>query len=227
MATRVLAAFVALMLVAPAGLSPEPRVHLARDVRVHCRREHGHRVCRARRRRRRRRVVAVAAGARTTTTIIPPPPGPSWPWPQPAGNYPVPVMFDPSGYYSLNCGTDFSVGATINLCHNGQVAGVYLDDTTPNLPAWVRTADAKYSLVVVGQAYGGPCDATGQAFCALEFYPYDCRYPPGQWGPIPPATAYIIQWGFAWPGCGPPTSAERAALLAQVQALHPRLILAY
>lgn len=158
----------------------------------------------------------------------PPIPEPLWPWPQPAGSYPAPFDFgDPSGTYTFNCGADPAVGATINLCRNGTVAGVYLDDTTSNLPYWVTQATAKYPLVIVGQAPNGPCLATGTAICAQEWYPYDCRFEPGAWGPIRPARAYILQWFFAWPGCGPPTAAERSALLSDIQALHPLYIFTY
>ena len=159
--------------------------------------------------------------SRTTTSD-------DWGAPEPAGSWPAPHLVDPTGYYTFDCGTDVSVGATINLCHpSGVVAGVYEDDTTPDLAAWVAKADAKYSLVVVGQAPDGPCEASGQAFCALEVYPFDCRYPPGAWGPIPRAQAYITQKSYGWPGCGPPTPTEAAQLLSDVEALHPRLLLTY
>lgn len=152
--------------------------------------------------------------------------GPLWAAPEPAGStWPAPAFTDPSGFYTFDCGADESVGATVNLCHDGQVAGVYLDDTTPDLSAWIALADAKYQLVVVGQATNGPCEATGQAFCAREFYPFDCRFPVGSWGPIPPAVAYIGQRWYAWPGCGPPTPSEQQQLAAMLEAKHPRLLI--
>ena len=167
---------------------------------------------------------------RTTTTILPAQTGADWGAPEPAGTpSPAPSFVDPTGYYTFDCGTDVSVGATLNFCHDGQVAGVYIDDTTPNIATSIAAATAKYSFVVVGQAPDGPCAAAGnpQVLCAREWYPYDCRAAPGAWGPIPPAQAYIGQALYAWPGCGPPTPAERQQLLADLEALHPRLLLLY
>ena len=185
-------------------------VHHHHHHRYRCR-KHRHRRCRKRHHKK---------------TIVPK--VPKWPWPEPAGNWTQPTDFSYStGGFTFNCGTDASVGATVNFCKNGAVAGVYIDDTTPDVAHWVGLAVVKYKLVVVGQAPNGPCAAQGDAICAQEWYPYDCRFPPGTWGPIPAAKAYIIQWWYAWPGCGPPTPIERAALLSDVEALKPILILGY
>jgi hypothetical protein len=198
-------------------------------------------VCTRRRRKRcrivrtKRIVIGVASSAHpsgmitTTTTITIPAPSPDpnlWPAPGPQDpSAPQPQLVDPTGVLTF-CGYDQY--GLLEVCEGASVAGAYVDDTDPNRDADIATAAAHYSLVIAAQAPEGPCPYTQpEVVCAREWYPFDCRYPPGEWGPIPVASAYIVQWWFAWEGCGAPTSSERQSLLAQVEALHPRLVLLY
>jgi hypothetical protein len=106
--------------------------------------------------------------------------------------------------------------------------GLYVDDTTPNPCAVVASDRARgWRNLVLGVAPGAVQTRCRGAINAQEWYPWDCRYPPGSWGAIPHERAYILQARFAWPGCGAPTVRQRIRLLHEAERQHPRLILWY
>jgi hypothetical protein len=190
-------------------------------------RKHQRKHCRRKRKRVAVHLVVPVVRPRVLTTIIPaPPPDPNlWPAPGPVDpSAPQPQLVDPIGTYTF-CGAD-SLGL-LAVCQGGNVVSAYVDDTDPNRDQNIAAAVNRYGWMIAGQAPEGPCPSQSGVICAREWYPFDCRYAPGTWGPLPSADAYIVQWWFAWPGCGPPTPAERESLLAKVEALHPELILLY
>lgn len=188
-----------------------------------------YRACVRNHRRTRCRVVAHAS-SRTHPIVIPAPaPDPNlWPAPGPPDPAaPQPQLTDPTGHYTF-CGSNTRL---VLVCVGTTVVGAYVDDTDPTRAADVALASQTYGFVIAALAPNDdPCSQFTEpgVLCAREWYPYDCRYLPGTWGPLPQGqSAYIVQWNFAWPGCGPPTVVERQTLLSEVQALHPQLILLY
>ena len=144
---------------------------------------------------------------------------------------PAPVLRDLSGRYVIGCGFDVSVSAP-EVCVGVRVVGLYLDDSTPRLPYWVALAVAKYSFVIVAE---GPGQWTAPAYCSLpqvlcarEWYVYGDGYPSSDWGPMPKARAYILQYRFrGFANRGAPTRRQFQRLLAQARRFHPSLILLY
>lgn len=123
-------------------------------------------------------------------------------------------------FCALVCAATIAItGSTVTV--NGHLNGTYVDDTTPNR---CEVAASTPGLVIVAEAptFQAPCP-TG--LNVREWYPYDCRFFPGAWGPIPNSRAYILQDRFAWPGCPPPTSRQRHRLLLSALKHHPTLIL--
>ena len=128
-------------------------------------------------------------------------------------------------FCALACSAALAVhGETITLF--GQPVGRYVDDTTPGQCQVVSQLAGQGDLVVAGVAPSGGGACPG-AVDAREWYPFDCRYPPGAWGPVPEASAYILQARFAWPGCRPPSPGQRARLFRAAERWHPALILWY
>lgn len=109
----------------------------------------------------------------------------------------------------------------------GHPVGRYVDNEQPQeCQAVAEELMLGTPLVIAGIAPSGGPSCPG-AVNVREWFPFDCRYPPGTWGPVPKAAGYILQGTFAWAGCKPPTMAERRGLLKRAEGWHPRLVLWY
>ena len=139
-----------------------------------------------------------------------------------------------SGAYVIEDTVDEECAANL-VTRLGRPFGVYLDDTTPNLPSYVEKAVAKYGplrqTVFVCVPTGerdlrhGPCPPVVNLY---EWYPLGEASPPSEFGKPPRFEGYIVQWN--WPGTNgkvPPTPSQRARLLAQVNAHTPKFILLF
>lgn len=114
---------------------------------------------------------------------------------------------------------------TATAVRDGIAWGLYVDDQTPNRCAVVSSDRARgWHRVIFGVAAGSSRGCPG-AINAQEFYPYDCRYFPGAWGPFPNSTVVILQRRFAWPGCHPPSFSQRARLWREAVAHRVALVL--
>ncbi len=151
----------------------------------------------------------------------------------------LPQLTDTSGRLVINCGFDGPVSAP-EICRNGQVIGVYIDDTTPMLNYWLGLAVAKYSapgdIVLVGVSPAHPkWSYAPPALACHEFYPENAGRPIRVMELTFPRhrKCYIVQhlygglatqWGAPW---RPPTQAQWKANLAQARHEHPRVILGF
>lgn len=126
----------------------------------------------------------------------------------------------------------FALGATCMLHRpDGFLAGVYVDDTTPNRRAIVTVLRASLPstlMIVVGANTDEPLLRMPGCICAYEWYPFHQG-----WGmpthqnlgldkgdPFP--EAWILQWNFGWPHDVPPTKIQRQRLLWWVRIRHPK-----
>lgn len=139
----------------------------------------------------------------------------------------LPHLRDITGRLVIGCGFDGLVSAP-TVCVDGRTVGVYIDDTTPDIRSWVAKAVTRYRLVIVARAPGqrGCPYPQPPVLCAHEWYPYQSGFAPWEWGPMPRARAYILQWLYSFDGT-PPTVLERQGLLRQARRFRPKLILLY
>lgn len=108
------------------------------------------------------------------------------------------------------------------VCRDGKPFGVYLDDSTPNLPFWISKAQARYLWVLVSRPPGA-WSCPWNVRCVHEYYPFDCHR---AWR-LRSAVRYVVQWRYAWPGCAPPSPQQAAHALLDVLKLNPELVMVY
>jgi hypothetical protein len=118
-----------------------------------------------------------------------------------------------------------------NVYQDGELAQIgYVDNEDPTRAADVQAVLATGKCCIVSLAQGEvnlpgfPRPFAG-AINALEWYPFVKGV--DLLGPPPKADAYICQQKFAWPGSPSPSGAQVGALVAQMLAHNPGLILFY
>ena len=134
-----------------------------------------------------------------------------------------------SGAYVIESTVDEDCQANL-VTHLGNPYGIWYDDTVPDLQHWLVLGTEKYTdqTVFVCVPPGRPHlrhKPSPPIVNVIEVYHYGMGFPPAAWGRPPAAEAFCIQW--AWPGTvgkRPPTATQRASLLTQVQAHHPKYI---
>lgn len=137
-----------------------------------------------------------------------------------------PTLFDLTGSLRFGPGYD-ALGGMLVYDASGTVVGRYVDDETPNQQTVINEEwNAGVTLIIAGIAPGTPHLRYAHAVNAQEWYPYNSGYPAADWGPMPRAQAYILQWQFSLTG-PPPTQRERMRLLRQARRHHPILIMGY
>jgi hypothetical protein len=136
-----------------------------------------------------------------------------------------------SGAYVIETTVDEECAAHL-VTKEGTAFGVYLDDTTPNLDAYVRKAVAKYGplgktvfvCVPVGMRWlhHGPRPPVVNLY---EWYTIGMAAPQAAYGLPPRFEGYIVQRN--WPGTvgkHAPTQTQYELLRAQVMAHHPKFV---
>ena len=146
----------------------------------------------------------------------------------------APHLRDPTGRYRIGPPSTpyqqglIAKGATsIVRNRQGNFAGVYIDNETPNrdrVAGELRGELRNGELVVVGLYPSEAGHKLPGCIAALEFYPFGGGYE--HW-PIPKAQALIVQWSFAYPGHKPPTRRQRWHLYLRALARHPKFVWVY
>jgi hypothetical protein len=143
----------------------------------------------------------------------------------------APHLFDPTKLFLLRAPVNplenalFGAGATsIVQWGHGGMAGVYVDNETPNRDTVAADMVARrVQLVLVGLYPREVGKTLPGCITLLEWYPF----PEYAGDSLPKHEGYITQWNYATPGYPAPTRAQREKLYGEARDLKPKLVLCY